>query len=264
MSRSLGGAMDGGADTLIGAGAADVGHGRIDGGVRWMRLLGGRRRGRHDRARWAVAALRHVFRDPRPLHRVRAVLGQAFDGGDALVGDGGDGQHASARGRAVQVHRARAALRDAAAELGARESERVAQHPEQRRVGRDVDRLTLAVESEGNRWHDERSSSLEDGETCSGVPPGGKGGSSAPNVSASGMFPERIVTEPSQLRITYARRLGIFSATMAVIGGIIGAGGFFGPEGVAAPGGSARLTLTPGGVGGIIALAGGPFFWGRG
>src|SRR2546421_5170374 len=264
MSRSLGGAMDGGADPLIGAAAADVGHRRIDVGVRGMRLLGEQRRGRHDLARLAVAALRHVFRDPRPLHRVRAVLGQAFDGGDALVGDGGDGQHASAGGRAVQVHRARAALRDAAAELGAREAECVAQHPEERRVGRDVDRLTLAVEGEGNRWHDERSSSLEDGETCSDVPRGGKGGSSAPNVSASGMFPERIVTEPSQLRITYARRLGIFSATMAVIGGIIGAGGVLGPQGVAAPGRSARPPLTPWGFGRLIALAGGLFFGGVG
>src|SRR2546421_1901333 len=256
MSRSLGGAMDGGADPLIGAAAADVGHRRIDVGVRGMRLLGEQRRGRHDLARLAVAALRHVFRDPRPLHRVRAVLGQAFDGGDALVGDGGDGQHASAGGRAVQVHRARAALRDAAAELGAREAECVAQHPEERRVGRDVDRLTLAVEGEGNRWHDERSSSLEEGETCSDVPGGGKGGSSAPNVGASGMFPERIVTDPSELRIPYARRLGIFSATMAVIGGIIGSGVFLGPEVVAARVGSAGLTLTAWVLGGIIALAG--------
>src|SRR2546421_8529418 len=66
----------------------------------------------------------------------------------------------------------------------------------------------------------------------------------------------RIVIEPSQPRITYARRLGIFSATMAVMGGIIGSGLFVGPEVVAARVGSAGLTLAAWVVGGVIALAG--------
>src|SRR2546429_7373650 len=66
----------------------------------------------------------------------------------------------------------------------------------------------------------------------------------------------RIVTEPSQPRITYARRVGIFSATMAVMGGIIGSGVFLGPEVVAARVGSAGLTLVAWVVGGVIALAG--------
>src|SRR5437762_6928510 len=56
--------------------------------------------------------------------------------------------------------------------------------------------------------------------------------------------------------VTYARRLGIFSATMAVIGGIIGSGVFLGPEVVAARVGSAGRTLAAGIAGGIIALAG--------
>jgi basic amino acid/polyamine antiporter, APA family len=55
---------------------------------------------------------------------------------------------------------------------------------------------------------------------------------------------------------TYARRLGIFSATMAVMGGIIGSGVFLGPEVVAVRVGSAGLTLTAWVLGGIIALAG--------
>src|SRR5213078_3731923 len=154
MSRSLRGPVDRRSDALIGAAAANVGHRGVDVGVRGVRLLGEQRRRGHDLARLAVAALRHVFRDPGALYRVRAVLGQAFDRRDALVGDRGDGQHAGARGHAVQMHGAGAALRDAAAELGAREAERVAQHPEERRVGRDVDRFTLAVHGEGNRGHD--------------------------------------------------------------------------------------------------------------
>ncbi len=55
---------------------------------------------------------------------------------------------------------------------------------------------------------------------------------------------------------TYARRLGLFSATMAVIGGIIGAGVFIGPAVVAQRVGTAGLTLAAWVVGGVIALAG--------
>lgn len=64
------------------------------------------------------------------------------------------------------------------------------------------------------------------------------------------------MTEPSQPRITYARRLGSFSATMAVMGGIIGSGVFLGPQIVAARVGTAGLTLVTWVVGGVIALAG--------
>ena len=55
---------------------------------------------------------------------------------------------------------------------------------------------------------------------------------------------------------TYARRLGLFSATMAVMGGIIGSGVFLGPQIVAARVGGAGLTLVAWVVGGVIALAG--------
>ncbi|MGH9262592.1 MAG: amino acid permease, partial [Acidimicrobiales bacterium] len=54
----------------------------------------------------------------------------------------------------------------------------------------------------------------------------------------------------------YSRRLGLFSATMAVIGGIIGSGIFLGPQVVAQRVGSARLTLAAWVLGGVIALAG--------
>jgi APA family basic amino acid/polyamine antiporter len=60
--------------------------------------------------------------------------------------------------------------------------------------------------------------------------------------------------------VTYARRLGLFSATMAVIGGIIGSGVFLSPAVVAARVGSVRLTLVAWVMGGVIALAGGLCF----
>src|SRR5207244_7435645 len=104
MSRSLRGPVDGRPDALIGAAATDVRHGGVDVGVRGVRLLGEQRRRGHDLPRLAVAALRHVFRDPGALHRVRAALGQAFDRGDALVGDRGDGQYAGTGSGSIQVH----------------------------------------------------------------------------------------------------------------------------------------------------------------
>ena len=55
---------------------------------------------------------------------------------------------------------------------------------------------------------------------------------------------------------SYARRLGLFSATMAVIGGIIGGGIFRTPSAVAQRTGSASLALTTWIVGGVIALIG--------
>jgi APA family basic amino acid/polyamine antiporter len=65
------------------------------------------------------------------------------------------------------------------------------------------------------------------------------------------MYPEEAAKSP-----TYARRLGLFSATMAVIGGIIGAGIFLNPAIVAQRVKTPFLTLAAWVVGGLIALAG--------
>src|SRR6266571_5120630 len=73
MLRSLRRAMDGGPDALIRAAAADVGHRRVDVGVARVRGLREQRGRGHDLARLAIAALRYVFRDPRLLHRMRAM-----------------------------------------------------------------------------------------------------------------------------------------------------------------------------------------------
>ena len=56
--------------------------------------------------------------------------------------------------------------------------------------------------------------------------------------------------------VSYARRLGLFSGTMAVIGGIIGSGIFLNPAIVAARVGTASLTLLAWIIGGIVALLG--------
>jgi APA family basic amino acid/polyamine antiporter len=58
------------------------------------------------------------------------------------------------------------------------------------------------------------------------------------------------------MTVTYARRLGLFSGTMAVIGGIIGSGIFLNPAIVAARVGTVPLTLLAWGLGGVVALLG--------
>lgn len=55
---------------------------------------------------------------------------------------------------------------------------------------------------------------------------------------------------------TYARRLGLMSGTMAVVGGIIGGGIFRNPAVVAARVKSSELALLVWGLGGMVALAG--------
>ena len=111
-------------------------------------LASEQRRGRHDLAGLAVAALRHVVFDPGLLDRVAAVLREALDGGHRLVADGADRDLAGAHRLALEVHGAGAAQRHAAAEFGAREAQRVAQDPEQRgfRIDIDFDRVAIDVE----------------------------------------------------------------------------------------------------------------------
>jgi APA family basic amino acid/polyamine antiporter len=60
----------------------------------------------------------------------------------------------------------------------------------------------------------------------------------------------------SEPPVRYARRLGLFSSTMAVIGGIIGSGIFLNPAIVAERVGSTTLTVTAWALGGVVALAG--------
>ena len=62
-------------------------------------------------------------------------------------------------------------------------------------------------------------------------------------------------TSPATIR--YDARLGTFSGTMLVVGGVIGAGIFLSPAVVAQRVGSAGLTLTVWGLGAVVAIIGG-------
>lgn len=57
-------------------------------------------------------------------------------------------------------------------------------------------------------------------------------------------------------QVAYARRIGLFSGTLLVVGGIIGSGIFLNPAVVAQRVGTAGLTLTAWGLGAVVAILG--------
>jgi hypothetical protein len=122
--------MDGFADALVSAAAADVAaHGRVDVCVSGIGFLGEERDGGHDLAGLAVAALRDVLGDPSLLDGVAAVGGETLDGGDIFASHTRDRGDAGARGFAVDVHGAGSAEGHAAAEFRAGHIESVAKDP---------------------------------------------------------------------------------------------------------------------------------------
>src|SRR5579862_9312810 len=149
--RFAGRGVDRGAYALIGSAAANVGHRPVNVGVGRLRVGFEQRNRRHHHAALAIAALRHVEVEPGLLHRMQlAVLRQRLDGGDLLSADGADRHLAGARGDAVDVHGAGAALGDAATIFGAGQADGVADDPEQRCVGFSVDVVGLSVDGKGN------------------------------------------------------------------------------------------------------------------
>src|SRR4051812_27409398 len=141
--------MHGLADALIRPAAANVGHRLVDVGIGRLRLLLQQRRRRHDLPGLAVTALRHVDRGPCLLHRVRRIGREALDGADLVARLHGAERHrAGALHFAVDVHRACAALRDAAAVFGAGEADLFADDPQERcvRFGLYVAHFAVDVE----------------------------------------------------------------------------------------------------------------------
>src|SRR5436190_15604561 len=151
LGAGVGSGVDRFAHLLEGAAAADVGDRRVDVGVGRLRLLLEERRDRHDHSRLAIAALRHVVRDPGLLHLVqRVALREALDRRDLLARGRAHREGAGAYCRAVDMNRTGTALRDAAAVLRAGEADLLANHPQKRGIRIDVDLLCLAVDVEAN------------------------------------------------------------------------------------------------------------------
>jgi hypothetical protein len=105
-----------------------------------MRILLEQTDGAQDHSRRAPAALHGVGLNEGLLHGMQAaVRREAFDGDDALAGDGADLGEAGAGGDAIDENRACGALAFAAPVLGAGEVEVVAEDAEERPVGVGVD-----------------------------------------------------------------------------------------------------------------------------
>src|SRR5690606_20111540 len=126
---------------------------RIDVGIARRGILREESGGRHELPRLAVAALRYFFGDPRGLEPLPDIALEPLDGSDALPRGGRDRRAARADRGAIELDRARAAERHAAAELGAGEIEIVPEHPEERGVGRRVHRVAAAVDGESDCAH---------------------------------------------------------------------------------------------------------------
>src|SRR4051812_42222842 len=143
------GALDRRADAAVGAAAAEVA------GQRTIDVVVGRlrdpleQRGRgHDLAGLAEPTLRDPEIAPRSLQRVAAVGRQPLDGGQRAPGGAAHRRHARADRLTVEVDRAGAAQRLAAAVLGADKAQHVAQHPEDRHLGVDVEVVIPAVDAQ--------------------------------------------------------------------------------------------------------------------
>ena len=139
----VGGALDRAQDAHVRAAAALEPFQRLL-DLRLGRLLvvAQERRGGHDPAVDAVAALRHLLLDIGGLQRVR-LLGraEARQRHDLGVADRRQRRDAGADRLAVEMHGAGAALREPAAELRIVEPDVVLQRIEQRHVGIGVDRV---------------------------------------------------------------------------------------------------------------------------
>src|SRR5262245_18845056 len=160
---------DGAADTRIGSAATEIREARdVVLARRW--LAREHRRGGHDLAGLAVAALRHVLFDPGALDRVQAGRPEPFDSGNATPRRAGDRQRAGTHRLAVDVHRARAAQSRAAAELGAGEPRVLAQVPQQRHLRIAIELDWSAVELETRHGYSLARRRLCEGPSIRGGP----------------------------------------------------------------------------------------------
>jgi len=146
--------MHGGAKPRVGSAAAHMARQRfVDLAIGWCRMVAEERRGLHDHAWLAEAALRDILFNPRALAGMCAVRREPLNGNVGLPRHGGERDHAGSDGAPVLVNRARAAEADAAAVLGAEQAKPVAQRPEQWHVGITLDLLHMSVDREIEQRH---------------------------------------------------------------------------------------------------------------
>ena len=146
--------MNGAPDPLIGGATADIpGHGSVDFIDAWMGIAAQQSGGLHDLAGLAIAALRHLLRDPRALNRMGTALGEPFNCGDPPAGGGRYRRLAGMHSLAVDVNRAGAAQPKAAPVLCSGQAERVPKNPQQRRFGKNVNFTQFVIHREPKMRH---------------------------------------------------------------------------------------------------------------
>jgi len=139
--------MNCGADAGICAAPTQIARHRfVNLGISWCRIFSKKAGCLHDLARLAVAALRNLSVGPSGLYGVQGGGGaEAFDCGNRGP------RHVAQQGLAgphrlpVDLHRAGPARGDATAEFRSGQVQPFAQRPKQRHVGRQIQRLVLAV-----------------------------------------------------------------------------------------------------------------------
>jgi hypothetical protein len=134
------------------AAAAEIGlHRRSDIGVGRRRISIQQRLGAHDHPGGAVAALRRLLIDKRLLQRSGSVgCAEPLDRRDAAPVQHGERGQARIHGGAIDDDGTRAALAEAATELGAVQPELIAQHVKQRRRRIGLDLMLRVIDRQGD------------------------------------------------------------------------------------------------------------------
>src|SRR5437899_1454141 len=117
------------ADAFVRAATTDVRDGGVDIRIARMAIRGEQCHGRHDHAALAVAALRHLLRDPGLLHRVTAVAREALDRRDVAAFRRTQREGAGTHRAPLDVYGAGSAQSRATAILRSRKSQTVAEDP---------------------------------------------------------------------------------------------------------------------------------------
>jgi hypothetical protein len=114
-----------------------------------MRRVSEQSSGLHNLARLTVAALRHLFRDPRALDRMIRMGCQALNRGDLLVSDRSQRCDARSDGVSIEMDGAGAAETATASKFRAAQLQVFADYPKEWRIlinPRSVDTLPIELE----------------------------------------------------------------------------------------------------------------------
>src|SRR5215472_11981413 len=124
-------------------------HGAPDFGLAGMWSLLQKSRTRHNHAGSAVATLHGIGLDKSFLHRMQApVLRQAFNRRNGFSGHVDGASNTRADGRSIDQHGAGAALSFAASVFAAGEPQIVAQNPQQRAGGMNLEAVMFLIDDE--------------------------------------------------------------------------------------------------------------------